>query len=160
QSVRRARENYWLARFNLGLPEAYSAAQVAILKKAFAIEPKNFDTTYAIGEAYRVQSLEGGEDFLELAGGDMKWFERGMNLNPWDGYNFLRYGLCLDWMQHHREADPYFSRAEALDPNGYVTMASIGQHFVELSDFAAAKPWFERSLKLEWTAVNKVAWEY
>jgi len=130
------------------------------LKKAFAIEPKNFDTTYALGEAYRVQSLEGGEDFVELAAEAMKWFGLGMKLNPWDGYNFLYYGWCLDWMQRQKEAQPYFSKAEALDPNGYVTMAYIGRHFVELKDFAAAKPWFERSLKLEWTKVNKVAWEY
>jgi len=160
QGSRRAAENYWLARFNLGLPEAYSPAQVAVLKKAFTIEPKNFDTTYALGEAYRVQSLEGGEDFVELAAEAMKWFELGMKLNPWDGYNFLYYGWCLDWMQRQKEAEPYFSKAEALDPNGYVTMAYIGRHFVELKDFAAAKPWFERSLKLEWTKVNKVAWEY
>jgi hypothetical protein len=29
-------------------------------------------------------------------------------------------------------------------------MAFIGMHYVELNDFAAAKPWFERSLRLEW----------
>jgi len=74
------------------------------LKKAFAIEAKNFDTTYALGEAYRVQSLEGGEDFVELAAEAMKWFGLGMKLNPWDGYNFLYYGWCLDWMQRQKES--------------------------------------------------------
>src|SRR5437879_7370883 len=49
QGARRAAENYWLARYTLGLPEAYSPAQVAILLKAFAIEPKNFDPAYKIG---------------------------------------------------------------------------------------------------------------
>src|ERR1044071_3104602 len=148
QSVRRAGENYWLARATLA--SSYSPAQVALLEKAFAIEPKNFETAYNIGEAYRVQSHEGAENYKELAAKAMDWFQRGMTLNPWDGYNFLRYGWCLDWTGRQNESDPYFSKTEGLDPNGYFTMASIGRHFLELSDFAAAKPWFERSLLLEW----------
>ena len=128
--------------------------------KAIAVEPRNFDTTYALGEAYRFQSLEGGENFQELATEAMKWYERGMRLNPWDGYNYLRYGWCLDWMERQQESEPYFSKAEALDPNGFFTMAAIGQHYVELKDFAAAKPWFLRSLHLEWSDVNPIAWTY
>jgi tetratricopeptide (TPR) repeat protein len=149
QATRRARENYWLALFNTRLPDAYSPAQVAVLEQAYAIDPKNFDTTYNIGEAYRVQSLAGGEDYKELAAKAMEWFERGMKLNPWDGYNYLRYGWCLDWTGRQSESQAYFSKAEALDPNGYFTMANIGLHFVEMSDFAAAKPWLERSLRLD-----------
>ncbi len=129
------------------------------MQKAFAIEPRNFDTAYSIGEAYRVQSHEGGEDYKELATQAMQWYGRGMTLNPWDGYNFLRYGWCLDWMGRQNESESCFSKAEALDPNGYFTMSSIGLHFVELNDFAAAKPWFERSLRLEWRD-NPVALRY
>ncbi len=43
----------------------------------------------------------------------------------------------------------YFSQAEALDPNGYYTVAIVGWHYVQIGDYAAAKPWFERSLRLE-----------
>jgi O-antigen ligase len=150
QAARRTHESYWLARYSNGLPDAYSPAQVAILEKAFAVDPNNFDTAYNIGEAYRVQSLEGGENYKELAAKAMEWFERGMKLNPWDGYNYLRYGWCLDWTGRQSESQPYFSKAEQLDPNGYFTMANIGLHYVELSDFAAAKPWFERSLRLDY----------
>ncbi len=148
QGVREARENYWLARAAL-MPDPYSPEEVSVLEKAFAINPRNFDVAYKIGEAYRVQSLDGPENYKELAAKAMQWFERGMKLNKWDGYNFLRYGWCLDWTGRQSESQPYFSKAEELDPNGYFTMAYIGLHFIELSDFAAAKPWLERSLRLD-----------
>ncbi len=159
QVAKRGRESYWLARFNTGLPDAYSPEQVAILEKAFSIDPKNFDTAYSIGEAYRVQSLAGGEDYKELAAKAMEWFQQGMKLNRWDGYNYLRYGWCLDWTGRQSESQPYFAKAEELDPNGYFTMANIGLHFVEMSDFAAAKPWLERSLRLD-TMDNVTAQRY
>ena len=157
QSFRRARENFWLAR--AALASSYSPAQVALLEKAFAIEPKNFDTAYNIGYAYRVQSHEGAENYKDLAAIAMRWFQRGMILNRWDGNNFLWYGWCLDWTGRQNESESCFSKAEELDPNGYFTMAGIGLHFLESSDFAAAKPWFERSLHLEWRD-NPVAQQY
>jgi tetratricopeptide (TPR) repeat protein len=159
QGVRHGRESYWLARFAVHLPDAYSPEQVEVLKKAYAAEPKNFDTTYAIGYAYKVQSHEGGENYKDLAGEAMRWFQRGMELNPWDGYNYLFYGWCLDWTGRQDKAGPYFDKAEQLDPNGYFTMAFIGLHFLESNNFAAAKPWFERSLTLEWMN-NDVARTY
>ncbi len=155
QVTKRCRENYWLALFDSRLPDAYSPAQVDVLKKAFAIEPKNSETSYKIGEAFCRQSQEGNEDYKQLAANAMEWFERGMKLNPWDGYNYLRYGWCLDWTGRQSESQPYFSKAEQLDPNGYYTMFYIGKHFVELGDFAAARPWLERSLRLDYN--NNVA---
>ena len=144
QATRHAKENFWLARFN----NDFSPAQIDILQKAFAAEPKNFETAYTIGEAYRLASRD-DENYKQLVTKAMEWFERGMKLNPWDGYNFLKYGWCLDWVQRQSESQPYFAKAEELDPNGSTTMAFIGLHYVELTDFSAAKPWFERSLRLE-----------
>jgi tetratricopeptide (TPR) repeat protein len=80
----------------------------------------------------------------------MQWYARGMQLNPYDGYNYLRYGMCLDWLDKHDEAGSYFNRADALDPNGYYTEANIGWHYVQTGDYAAARPWLERSLRLHW----------
>jgi tetratricopeptide (TPR) repeat protein len=79
----------------------------------------------------------------------MQWYARGMKLNPHDGYNYLRYGMCLDWLEKHDEAGPYFNHADALDPNGYYTEANIGWHYVQAGDYAAARPWLERSLRLD-----------
>jgi Flp pilus assembly protein TadD len=79
----------------------------------------------------------------------MKWYERAWKLNRFDGYDYLRYGMCLDWLDQHDEAGPYFSRADALDPNGYFTADNIGWHYVQTGDYAAAREWLERSLQLE-----------
>jgi O-antigen ligase len=127
----------------------FSDEKIQALLQAYAVEPKNPATTYDIGEAYRTQSLVGGENSRELVLTAIPWFERAMKLNPWDGYGFLRYGMCLDRLDRQEEAGPYFCRADALDPNGYYTMANIGLHYVNLGDYAAAKPWFERSLRLK-----------
>jgi len=56
--------------------------------------------------------------------------------------------MCLDWLEKHDEAGPYFNRADALDPNGYYTEANIGWHYVQAGNYAAARPWLERSLRL------------
>ena len=147
QGWRRGVEYVWLQRA-VGAPD-FSPAQADCLKNAFAAEPMNPETAYAIGEAYRIQSSEGGENYRELAKQALEWFGRSMKLNPWGGYGYLRYGWCLDWLGRTAESPPYFDRAARLDPNGYFMAANIGLHYVELGDFAAAKVWFERSLHLE-----------
>jgi len=148
QTVRQAAENLWLARA-AGAPD-FSPIQAALLEKAFAVEPKNSETAYQIGEAYRIQSKEGGDNYEELAQKAMDWFGRSMKLNAWDSNSYLRYGWCLDWVGRKDESWAYFSKADELDPNGYFTMANIGVHYVDLRDYAAAKPWLERSLRLQW----------
>jgi O-antigen ligase len=137
----------------------FSPARIEWLKKAFAIEPKNSETAYSIGEAYRIQSGEGGQDYRALAQQAMEWFQRTMDLNRWGGYGFLGYGWCLDWLDRSAESQPYFDRAAELDPNGYYTLDYVGLHYVQLQDYAAAKPWFERSLNLQW-ADNMIAQNY
>ena len=148
QGWRRGQEAVWLARAEQS--PVYSPAQAANLKKAFDVELMNFETAYNIGEAYRVQSFDGGQNYEDLAKTAMQWYARGMKLNPHDGYNYLRYGMCLDWLEKHDEAGPYFNRADALDPNSYYTAANIGWHYVQAGNYAAARPWLERSLRLRW----------
>ncbi len=157
QTWRDTWEYVWLDRAERA--PTFSPAQIGLLEKAFAVEPMNSETAYAIGEAYRVQSKEGDENYRELAEKAMTWFERSQRLNRWDGYGYLRYGLCLDWVGKPDEAAPYFAKAEELDPNGYFTLANIGLHYVQLGDYAAAKPWFERSLSLQWFE-NPIARSY
>jgi len=146
QGWRRGQEAVWLARAEQS--PVYSPAQAANLKKAFDVELMNFETAYNIGEAYRVQSFDGGQNYEDLAKTAMQWYARGMKLNPHDGYNYLRYGMCLDWLEKHDEAGPYFNRADALDPNSYYMTANIGWHYVQAGNYAAARPWLERSLRL------------
>jgi O-antigen ligase len=147
QGWRRGHEAVSLARAEQS--PVYSPAQAANFKKAFDVELMNFETAYNIGEAYRVQSFDGGQNCEDLAKTAMQWYARSMKLNPHDGYNYLRYGMCLDWLEKHDEAGPYFNRADALDPNGYYTAANIGWHYVQAGNYAAARSWLERSLRLD-----------
>jgi len=148
---RKYRENGWLRQAERA--SLYSPEQVALLKNAYAVEPRNFETTYAIGEGLRMQSAEGGRNYRELAQEALGFFHLGIRLNPWDGYQYLRYGACLDWLDRRAEADPYFLRAEELDPNGNYTMAQIGIRYVQLGEYAAARPWLERALRLDHNAL-------
>jgi O-antigen ligase len=157
QAWRHARESHWLALASRASP--YSRMQVQFLERAFAVEPKNFETVSAIGRAYLTQSKEGGDDYQQLAHKAMDAYEHAMRLNRWDGYGFLWYGLCLDWLGRWNESGPYFSQAEELDPNGYFTVANIGLHYVEMRNYAAAKPWLERSHRLQ-RVDNKIADSY
>jgi O-antigen ligase len=148
QEWRQGREQLWLARAGQ-LPD-FSSARTAVLMKAFEVEPMDFETAYNIGEGYRLQSFKGGQNYQDLAGTAMQWYARSMRLDPYEGYNYLRYGMCLDWLGRFGEAGAYFSRAEALDPNGSYTVANIGWHYVQLSDYAAAQVWLARSMRLHW----------
>jgi O-antigen ligase len=157
QSWRRTIETHWLVQAE-ELPY-YSKEQLSVLQKAFAVEPKNFETAYLIGEGYRMTSWQGGEDYKELARTAMLWFKRSMELNPLDPYSVMRYGMCLHWIGQHAEADAYFKRAYELDPNGFYTLAHIGWHYVQLENWAVAKEWFEKSLNLYWRD-NPIARSY
>jgi O-antigen ligase len=151
---RGAQECKWLLRASKE-PEL-SPRRVEALEAAWKVEPANFDTTYAVGEYYRNRSFEpDSADADGQARKAMEWYERGMKLNPYDGYNWLRYGMCLDRIGPGRdgkppESDSYYNRADSLDPNGYFTAANIGWHYTQLGDFAAARTWLERSRRLEW----------
>jgi O-antigen ligase len=147
QEWRRGHEAFWLAQAGR-FPDFFSPQHTAALEKAFDAEPKNFETAYGIGEAYRVESFNGGDHYADLAETAMQWYVRARHLDRYDAYSYLHYGICLDWLDRHDQAGKYFSQAEALDPNGYYTIAIVGWHYVQIGDYAAAKPWFERSLRL------------
>jgi hypothetical protein len=150
-------ETVWLARSER-LP-IYSPEQAAALGKAFAAEPLNFKTAYNIGECYRIESFDGGENYEDLAKTAMRWYERSWKLNRFDGYDYLRYGMCLDWLEDHDKAEAFFSRADVLDPNNYYIAAYIGWHYAQVGDYAAARPWLERSMRLHWQG-NDIARNY
>lgn len=137
----------------------FSDKQAQLLESAFQTDSRNPEVAYAIGEAYRVQSQEGGVDYKEKGEKALVWYTRTADLNPWDGYAYLRKSLMLDWLDRGAEAEPLMRRAEALDPNGYFTVAHIGLHYVNRGDYAAARSWFERSTRLLWEK-NPIAHNY
>ena len=66
QGWRRGAENSWLARAQS--PALLVLDRAALLEKAFAAEPENFETAYNIGEAYRMQSFVGGAGLCGAGG--------------------------------------------------------------------------------------------
>jgi O-antigen ligase len=160
QGWRKANESVWLQRADSAKRrQDLTEAQFA-LEKAFDIEPRNFETAYAIGEILRAQSFAGNADYKELAEQAMVWLERAMTLNPHDAYAPARVGMCLDWTGNTNAAGAYFERANKLDPNGYYMLALQGWHRVQLQEYSNARDWFERSLKLMWSRDNPVAASY
>jgi len=155
--VRRAKAYVWSER--AAKQPNFSPAKIAVLEHVFAAEPKDFQTAYDIGECFRIPSFEGGDNYAELGQKAVTWFERAEQLNRFHAGSYLRHGMCLDWLEQHDEAWEYFSRAEELDPNGFYTVAHVGWHFVQVGDYAAARPWFERSTRLEWKQ-NQIAYNY
>jgi O-antigen ligase/Tfp pilus assembly protein PilF len=143
---RAGREIFQLARASH--LENFSTERADALKRAFVIEPKNFNTAYEIGECYRTQSLEGGENSDALAQSAMDWYAQATRLNVHDGYPFLRTGMCLDWLGRHADSEKFYRQAEARDPNSYYMVDNIGWHFVQIGDYAAAREYFLRSLTM------------
>ena len=146
QEWRLAGEAHWLARAER-LP-VFSTPRATALGQAFAWEPENFQTAYDLGECFRIQSFDGGENYAGLARTAMEWYAAASKLNPHDGYNYLRTGMCLDWLNRPDESEKWFAHAEECDPNGYFLVANIGWHYVQTGDYAMARQWFVRSLKL------------
>ena len=133
--------------------------KIAALKRAYEVDPKNFDLAYELGEVLRVWNESIGLPSAQpLAQEAIQWFERGMKLNPLDGYNFARTGKCLHSLDKKLEARSYFEKAVELDPNNYYIVMMLGWHFYDARDFAAAKPWFEKSQRLAlWRLDEKIA---
>ncbi|MSU57884.1 MAG: hypothetical protein EXS35_06830 [Pedosphaera sp.] len=159
QTVRLGREYLWLER--AAIKPIYSDEQIACLQKAWTAEPRNYQTTFAIGEAYRTQSMVDGNDYTfgPLATNAMIWFARGTNANPHDSDTYLKFGVCLDWVRRYDDARPFFDRAYELDPNGYFASAWMAWHYLQVEDYAAVRVWAERSLRLHWID-NDIATKY
>src|SRR5437773_1326573 len=115
QAHRRAHEYRCLE--HVARETAYTRRMISLLEEAANVEPTNFDTTYALGEALRRSAWEGGTGSEKLIWGAQKWFRRGTRLNPHDPYNYMKVGMCLDWLGRHGEAAPYFEKAIQCDPN-------------------------------------------
>ncbi|MBA4150782.1 MAG: O-antigen ligase family protein [Verrucomicrobia bacterium] len=153
QGVRRFEEQKWLKRAEqlAGNPDE----RIAALKKAYDAEPQNFNTTYRIGEMLRHQSWQGNADYKEKALEAMRWFHRGMRLNRHSPYNYLRYGMCMDWIGEHEKARAFFEKAVQVDPNGYFVASFMGWHYLQIEDYDNAKQWFDRSLELYNNYLNR-----
>ncbi len=159
---RGVREWVWLQRAEK--TPIYSFARIETLGKAFAAEPKNFETAEAIADCYKTKSfLSESDEPSELARQAMTWYERAFQLNRYDAYAWMRYGMCEDWIGlddkgARLDSSHYYAMANELDPNGNYTTANTGWHYLQIGDYAAARTWLERSQRLQWDAkLNQMA---
>jgi tetratricopeptide (TPR) repeat protein len=125
-----------------------SDEKLQALKNAFAVEPKNFETAYDIGELIRGRAFLGNSGYELVTQKAMEWFQRSIQLNPFFPFSYIGNGMCLDWLGKNSDAEKYFSEAKNLDPNGYYTTAYEGWHQFQMENYAEAKKLFERSEKL------------
>src|SRR6185436_3604903 len=143
--ARKGPEYLWLERARTA--KTYQPA-IDALKQAYAVEPKNPETPYAIGEYLRDLSWRGNAGYEALAREAVDWLDRWIRLNKYDPHNYFLLGMCLDWLDQKAKATPYFDQALKLDPNNHIVVTRYGWHAIELGDYSAAKRWFERSLQL------------
>jgi hypothetical protein len=146
QSSRAKRETGFLAAASVA-PSA-SRQQIDLLKAAWAVEGKNAETAYRIGEAYRLQSFALAPGYADLAKEALRWFNAASQLNPFDPLPLLKAGMAQDWLDKPEEAGALFERARVLDPNGYYTRALLGWHFFQVEEYEKAREWLQASLKI------------
>ncbi len=124
--------------------------QVAQLELAMKLEPNNPKTAASLGEIYRRHAMESRfTDKRANLDKAISWLMKATRLNPYDAYSHARLGMALDQLDRVKEAEAMFSKAEELDPNGYMTVAYIAWHKMHIRDYAAAKRYFDRVSPLD-----------
>ena len=87
--------------------------------------------------------MKGGEKYIRDA---IPWFEKGIQLNRWNPYNYMNLGMCYHWLKEREKATEYFDKAHSLDPKGYYMLAMYGWHKVQTGELEAAREYFKRSV--------------
>jgi O-antigen ligase len=150
QASLRAQEHFWLTRASR--ERQITPARLEALERAAAVAPGNFDTAYLLGESFRGLAWHGDKGYEDHARTAITWFERAVELNPFDPYPRARLGMSLDWIGQHEKAAAYYEEAIALDPNNHYLANLVGWHHVQTGDWLTAKQWFERSIEIKWWA--------
>jgi len=124
--------------------------QVTQLERAMGLEPNNPKTAASLGEIHRRHAMESRfATKRSHLGKAVSWLRKAIRLNPHDAYSHARLGMALDQLNQSEEAEKMFTKAEQLDPNGYMTVAYIAWHKMHIKDYAAAKEYFERVSPLD-----------
>jgi len=143
QGVQSANESYYLRK--VAQEKTQNTARLEALQQAFRVQPDNFETAHALGEAFRQRSFQGLTGYTQDAERALVWYATASRLNPYDPYNPARIGMCLDWLDRHEEALPYYDQALQLDPNNHYLRVLRGWHELEVGAPREALKWFYRS---------------
>jgi len=156
QGLRKGTETYWLFRANTERTSAENA--IAFATKAHEAEPMNAETDYALGAYLWRLSQQDGLFDRELVQRAMPWLAKAMQLNRFDAYAPARYGMCLDRLGRTQAATRYFAVAARNDPQNNEIDLQVGRHCIELGDFALAKEWLDKAVKVAMTPVAFKEW--
>jgi tetratricopeptide (TPR) repeat protein len=130
------------------------------IEGAIRIQPDNPASHYSMGELLRHESWRGNAGYRLLAEKAIDSFITAHRLNPFDPYALLRRGMCLDHLREHDEAAAFYEESLRLDPHNYYLLAHMGWHLVQRGEYAAAKPWLEKSLDIWHAWHNPIARNY
>ena len=107
QAAHCAGEQWWLHQAQKHATDP--ALQRVALTKAFACEPRNFETAYTLAESLRQESWLGTKGWDKLAEAALPWYETAFALNPYDPYD--PYDPSIPWA-----LDPYALKPRVI-PN-------------------------------------------
>lgn len=157
QALSRARETALLRRAEK--MDDGTLEKIALMQRAFELDPKNFELAFDIGEQFRAMAVAGAEGHETHAAEAARWFERVIALNEWHVNARLHLGMSLDLLGKYDEATPHLRKALELDPNHWYPRAMMGWHEFQQERYQPAYDWLLKSLNLNWTS-NPLARTY
>jgi len=123
--------------------------RLPLLHRALEIEPGNFETHFAIGEAHRRISWRGNPGWEREAREALLWFRSADALNVYSPYAPLHLGMCLDWLGQPSLGGAWIEEALRRDPLNYYAVAIRGWHALQRNELIEAQAWFRRSLEIK-----------
>ncbi|HWD18031.1 MAG TPA: O-antigen ligase family protein [Verrucomicrobiae bacterium] len=158
EAVGRGREQYWVEQAQgaerileqaadadspdaVGSPARQAAFQekIAALTKACDLDPTDGDACYDLGLCHWNNASQGATGYQLETYQAMESFARAMKANPLAALPCVKYGMCLDWLDRHEEADVFFRKARVLDPNGWYVAFCQGKHLLEVGKLDEAR---------------------
>jgi O-antigen ligase len=147
QGLLMAREGRWLTAAEAS--RLRDEQRLPLLQRALEIEPRNYETHFALGEAHRRISWRGNPGWEEAAREAMLWFRSADALNVHSPYAPLHLGMCLDWLGHPALGGPWIEEALRRDPLNYYAVAIRGWHALQRNELLEAQAWFRRSMEIK-----------
>ncbi len=120
------------------------------LQHAYRLDPTDWNASFNLGEYHWGIADQGDKGYQAQTFEAMRWYSKAIMANPLNSLGWVQYGVCLDWLDRHQEADLYFRRAHELDPNGWYTAFCIGRHLVDMGRLEEAKKSFEFAYNWIW----------
>jgi O-antigen ligase len=129
-------------------PEAVEHATIGL-----GVDPDNPDLYWYQGESLRTIGFWSGMDYPFDAGTYTKRavaaFEKGLSIFPQDVRMLYRMGCALDHIYRFPEAETYYKRALAADPNFSASHAFFGLHLHQQSRYDEAEQHYRKALSLD-----------